>query len=79
MNEESLLEQVLLLALLKKEENESVEDVAKMLEDSKAMSFNESKVIIERLEQEGAIVQGKLSFLGIAMANEAKRNFTLEK
>lgn len=78
MNDAALLEQVVLLAILKKEPNESIEDVLKILEESRAMSLNEGKEIVKRLEQEGAIVVGKLSFLGIAMANEALKAFTLE-
>ncbi|MBN2767525.1 MAG: hypothetical protein JXQ68_00320 [Campylobacterales bacterium] len=77
MSDEAILEQVLLLAILKKEPNESIEDVLKMLEEAHAMSLNEGKEIVDRLEKEGAIVAGKLSFLGIAMANEAQRAFSL--
>jgi hypothetical protein len=78
MSDAALLEQVVLLAILKKEPNESIDDVLKMLEESRAMSLAESREIVARLEQEEAIVDGKLTFLGIAMANEALKAFTLE-
>jgi hypothetical protein len=78
MDDVALLEQVVLLAILKKEPNESIDDVLKMLEESHAMSLAEGREIVMRLEQEEAIVAGKLSFLGIAMANEALKAFTLE-
>jgi hypothetical protein len=78
MNDAALLEQVVLLAILKKEPNESIDDVLKMLEESRAMSLAEGREIVVRLEQEEAIVDGKLTFLGIAMANEALKAFTLE-
>jgi hypothetical protein len=78
MNDAALLEQVVLLAILKKEPNESIDDVLKMLEESRAMSLAEGREIVTRLEQEEAIVDGKLTFLGIAMANEALKAFTLE-
>ncbi|MEJ2436931.1 MAG: hypothetical protein P8Y35_02795 [Sulfurovaceae bacterium] len=78
MNDAALLEQVVLLAILKKEPNESIDDVLKMLEESRAMSLAEGREIVARLEQEEAIVDGKLTFLGIAMANEALKAFTLE-
>jgi hypothetical protein len=77
MNDAVLLEQVVLLAILKKEPNESIDDVLKMLEESRAMSLAEGREIVTRLEQEEAIVDGKLTFLGIAMANEAQRAFSL--
>lgn len=78
MSETALLEQVVLLAILKKEPNESIDDVLKMLEESRAMSLAEGREIVTRLEQEEVIVGGKLTFLGIAMANEALKAFTLE-
>lgn len=78
MNDTALLEQVVLLAILKKEPNESIDDVLKMLEESRAMSLAEGREIVTRLEQEEAIVAGKLTFLGIDMANEALKAFTLE-
>lgn len=78
MSDAALLEQVVLLVILKKEPNESIDDVLKMLEESRAMSLAEGREIVTRLEQEEAIVDGKLTFLGIAMANEALKAFTLE-
>lgn len=78
MSDAVLLEQVVLLAILKKEPNESIDDVLKMLEESRAMSLAEGREIVARLEQEEAIVAGKLTFLGIAMANEALKAFTLD-
>ncbi len=78
MSDAALLEQVVLLAILKKEPNESIDDVLKMLEESRAVSLAEGREIVTRLEQEEAIVDGKLTFLGISMANEALKAFTLE-
>ncbi|MDD3774649.1 MAG: hypothetical protein PHV08_01685 [Sulfurovaceae bacterium] len=72
-----LLEQVVLLALLHKEPDESVQDILAMLEESRAMTTAEGKEIISNLEKEGAIVDGKLSFIGMALANKAQEAFKL--
>ncbi len=78
MNEDfELLEQVVLLALLHKEPNESVQDILAMLEESRAMTIAEGKEIISKLEKEGAVVDGKLSFVGMALANKAQEAFKL--
>ena len=48
-----------------------------MLEESRAMTMVEGKEIISKLEKEGAIVDGKLSFVGMALANQAQEAFKL--
>ncbi|MDD5406181.1 MAG: hypothetical protein PHE73_04460 [Sulfurovaceae bacterium] len=78
MNEDfEMLEQVLLLALLYKEPNESVQDILEMLEEGRAMTMAEGKEIVSKLEKDGAIVDGKLSFVGMALANKAQEAFKL--
>jgi len=78
MNEDfELLEQVVLLALLHKEPDESVQDILAMLEESRAMTMAEGKEIISKLENDGAIVDSKLSFVGMALANKAQEAFKL--
>ncbi|MGW8169348.1 MAG: hypothetical protein ACWGHH_05035 [Sulfurovaceae bacterium] len=72
-----LLEQVVLLALLHKELDESVQDILEILEESRAMTMAEGKEVISKLEKEGAIVDGKLSFVGMALANKAQEAFKL--
>ncbi|MDD5359673.1 MAG: hypothetical protein PHI79_03585 [Sulfurovaceae bacterium] len=81
MNNEDieLLEDLLLLALLNKEVDETLSDTINILVQGKALSFDEAKEIVKNLQTKGAIVDNNLSFLGISLANKAKEKFQLNK
>jgi uncharacterized protein YutE (UPF0331/DUF86 family) len=75
--DKELLTQVVLMSLMYKEANESMEDVGNILADSKAMSIDEYKEIVELLQKDGMIVDGELSFVGLALAQKAQETFKL--
>jgi len=78
MNEDrELLTQVVLMSLMYKEAGESIEDVRNILAESKAISLEEFDDIVTALHNDGMIVDGELSFLGLAMAQKAQETFKL--
>lgn len=75
--DKELLTQVVLMSLMYKEAGESMEDVGSILSDSKAMTLDEYKEIVELLQKDGMIVDGELSFVGLALAQKAQETFKL--
>ncbi|MCK9162221.1 MAG: hypothetical protein GX118_08630 [Arcobacter butzleri] len=74
---EDINKQVMLLAILKKEEDESINDVLLKLENSGVFSLKEGKKLLKELKNDSFVVDGALSISGIAKAKEAQRFFTL--
>lgn len=72
-----LLTQVVLMSMMYKEAGESIEDVGNILADSKAMSLDEYHSIVSILQKDGMIVNGELSFIGLALAKKAQETFKL--
>jgi glycosyltransferase A (GT-A) superfamily protein (DUF2064 family) len=72
-----LLTQVVLMSLMYKEAGESIVDVGNILSDSKAMSLDEYNEIVLVLQKDGMIVDGELSFVGLALAQKAQETFKL--
>jgi hypothetical protein len=70
-------ERVLLLALWKKEDDESLRDVLAMLESSQLFSMKEGKRLVKILKNEGYIEEGALTLKGITAAKAAEQEFKL--
>ncbi|WP_353662647.1 hypothetical protein [Hydrogenimonas sp. SS33] len=78
MNEElSIEERVLLLALLKREPQESVRDILLMLENSRVFTLKEGKRLARKLRKEGYLEEEGLTFKGITAAQAAEAEFKL--
>jgi hypothetical protein len=75
--DKELLEDVFLLAMLNKEQDETLKDISSMLVDTNSLSFSEAEEIVANLQTKGAIIDENLSFLGITLANIAKEKFQL--
>lgn len=72
---EDINKQVTLLAILKKEEDESINDILLKLENSRTFTLKEGKKILKELKSELYIKDGELTLAGIAKAQEAERFF----
>lgn len=77
MSDEELLTQVFLLAIWRKEPQESLGDILKMVVSTGVMSLKEGEEILSKLKAKGAIIGDGLSFVGVALAQEAQKNFAL--
>ncbi|KIM03780.1 MAG: hypothetical protein KN64_11170 [Sulfurovum sp. AS07-7] len=73
-----LLEDLFLLAMLNKEQDETIDDISSILVETNSLSFDEAKEIVANLKTKGAIINDGLSFLGITLANIAKEKFQLK-
>ncbi|WP_201353243.1 hypothetical protein [Hydrogenimonas urashimensis] len=71
-------EKVILLALLKKEEGESLREILLMLENSRVFTMKEGKRLARALKNGGFIKEGgELTFKGITAAESAEAEFKL--
>lgn len=74
---DDLEKNVLLLAIYKKEEDESVLDVVKKLENGRVFTLREGKKLLKELMDEQAIIDEKLSFVGLMKARQIEQEFKL--
>ena len=70
-------EKVLLLAILKKEENESLSDVVLKLENAGLFSLKEGKKLLKKLKTEQYIDDSFLTFKGEAIAKNVEQEFKI--
>jgi len=70
-------ERVFLLGFYTKPENESLRDVLISLANTGMFTLKEGKKILKKLQKEQFIIDGELSFKGLAEAKKAKEEFTL--
>ncbi|BBG65836.1 hypothetical protein NNO_1133 [Hydrogenimonas sp.] len=70
-------EKVLLLAMLKKEEGETLKDILNILENSRVFTLKEGKRLIKALKKEGYIEENELTFKGSVAAKAAEEEFRL--
>ena len=70
-------ERVFLLGVYTKPENESLRDVLISLANTGMFTLKEGKKILKKLQKEQFIIDGELSFKGLAEAKKAKEEFTL--
>jgi hypothetical protein len=68
---------ILLLALYKKEPDESAMDVVRMLENARVFGQKEGKKILKELKKEGLLDHAGLTPKGVVLAQEAERFFKL--
>ncbi len=68
---------VLLLAILKKEPQESIKDVVNMLEASRLFSLKEGKRLLKELKKEAFLDDAGLTPKGLKAAKEAEEEFRL--
>jgi len=70
-------EKILLLAILKKKENESLIDIVSTLENTQLFSLKEGKKLLKKLKSEEYIVDGVLSLKGNLLAKEVEQEFKI--
>jgi hypothetical protein len=70
--------QVLLLALSKRKEDESFNDVIASLEQTKMFSFKEGKRLLKELKEEAFIIQNHLSVKGDLEAKKIEQVFKID-
>ena len=75
--ENSMELRVLLLALYKKEDNESFKDILLILENNRLFDKKTGKRFLKKLKELKFIEQNQLTFLGIQKAKEVEAEFTL--
>jgi len=76
MNEENVVERVCLLALMKKEPDESLSDIQKMLVETGMFDMKECKEIFKMLQDEQYIsAEGSLTMKGVMEAKLAEEMF----
>jgi len=76
MNDENVVERVCLLALMKKEADETLSDVQKMLVETGMFEMKECKVVFKMLKLEQYISEdGGLTMKGVMEAKVAEEMF----
>ncbi len=70
-------EKVLLLAILKKESNESLSDIVLKLENTGMFSLKEGKKLLKKLKTEQYIDDSFLTFKGVAIAKNVEQEFKI--
>lgn len=68
---------VLLLAILKKEEDETLMDVVKKMDNTKVFSLKMGKKYLKELKKESFLNDKELTMLGIAKAKEIELEFKI--
>lgn len=76
MNEENVVERVCLLAMMKKEPNESLSDIQKMLVETGMFDMKECKEVFKQLQDEQYLsAEGTLTMKGVLEAKLAEEMF----
>ena len=76
MNEENVVERVCLLALMKKEPEETLSDIQKMLVETGMFEMKECKEVFKKLKDEQYIsATGGLTMKGVMEAKAAEEMF----
>jgi len=76
MNEENVVERVCLLALMKKEPDETLSDIQKMLVETGMFEMKECKEVFNQLKEEQYIsAEGNLTMKGVMEAKLAEEMF----
>jgi len=75
MNEENVVERVCLLALMKKESEETLLDVQKMLVETGMFEMKECKKVFKMLKEEQYISNDTLTMKGVMEAKLAEEMF----
>jgi polyhydroxyalkanoate synthesis regulator phasin len=72
MNEADMVKRVFLLAILKREAGETLDDVTKSLVNTGMFDLKEAREVLQELRDAQYIVNDQLSIKGIAVAKEAE-------
>ncbi len=75
MTEDDILHHVTLLGILKKQPDESLEDVMEMLIDTGMYDRAGAQKVFDDLRASGHIVDNGLSFIGVDAAKKAEQEF----
>jgi len=75
MNDENVVERVCLLAVMKKEADETLEDVQHMLVETGMFDMTECQKVFKMLEDEQYISNGQLTMKGVMEAKLAEEMF----
>jgi len=75
MNEENVVERVCLLALMKKEPEETLKDIQEMLVNTDMFDMKECKKVFKMLKEEQYISNDKLTMKGVMEAKLAEEMF----
>jgi len=75
MNDENVVERVSLLALMKKEPDETLEEVQRMLVETGMFDMKECKKVFKMLKDEQYISNGQLTMKGVMEAKLAEEMF----
>lgn len=75
MNEDNIVKKVTLLGILKKEPNETLNDVMLMLVDTGMYDMKEAKQVFKELKEEQYLSNGQLTLKGITEAKAAEAEF----
>lgn len=70
-------EKVFLLAILKKEEDESLNDIILKLENNGLFSLKEGKQLLKKLKKEEYIIDNNLSIKGELIAKKVEDEFRI--
>ena len=70
-------EKVLLLAILKKESNESLNDIVLKLENTGMFSLKEGKKLLKKLKNEEFVTESYLTFKGEVIAKDVEQEFKI--
>ncbi len=71
-------EQVLLLGIYKRKEDESINNVVMMLEDTGMFTYKEGKKYLKSLKEDGYIAEDRLTVTGAQKAKEVEEGFKLQ-
>jgi len=75
MNEDNVVERVCLLAVMKKESDETLSDVQKMLVETGMFEMKECKKVFKMLKEEQYIFNDTLTMKGVMEAKAAEEMF----
>jgi polyhydroxyalkanoate synthesis regulator phasin len=78
MNESDMIKRVFLLGILKKEPDETLDEVTNSLVNTGMFDMREAKQVLQELKEAQYIVNEQLSIKGIAVAQEAEAEFKLQ-
>lgn len=68
---------VLLLAIYKKEDDESFNDIIKKMDNTKVFTLKEGKKYLKELKKEQLVSEDSLTMLGVTMAKEVELEFKI--
>ena len=77
LRDDEIEKKVMLLKLLLKEEDETIDDMLKALANTGMFDLKRAKELFSELERDGYIKDDTLTFIGDVEARKAKEEFTL--